>query len=107
MTPRVPRLRTGMCGRFSCAAAVKARRKAVASHDVPTFASNAAPSSPATVTSIVGFALGAHEETALGAATGDHVATTRDEGAREGHAKIVGKTAPRLLAALQTIGQPW
>ena len=31
-------------------ATVKARRTAVASHDVPTFASNAAPSSPATVT---------------------------------------------------------
>ena len=36
---------------------------------------------------------------ALGAATGDHVAATRDDGTRKGHAKIVGNAAPRLPAS--------
>jgi hypothetical protein len=32
---------------------------------------------------VVGFPAWAHEEAALGAATGDHVAATRDDGARK------------------------
>ncbi len=37
---------------------------------------------------VVGLAVWAHEETALGAASGDEVAATGDDGAREGHAGV-------------------
>ncbi|HJX55080.1 MAG TPA: hypothetical protein VJ801_20145, partial [Polyangia bacterium] len=40
--------------------------------------------------SVVGFAVRAHEEAALGTATGDHVAAAWDDGAGKGHAGIVG-----------------
>jgi hypothetical protein len=39
---------------------------------------------------VVGFSVGPHEESALGAVSGDQVATTRDDGAREAHAQVVG-----------------
>ncbi len=49
----------------------------------------------------VGFAVGAHEEAALRAATGDHVAATRDDGARKRHAKIVGNGGGKLLTQVR------
>jgi hypothetical protein len=45
---------------------------------------------------------GAHEETTLGAAPGNHVATTRDDGARKGHAEIFGGPVPRLPPTTRT-----
>ena len=55
---------------------------------------------------VIGFAVRAHEEAALGAATRDHVAATWDDGARKGHAEIVGNDATQVACRGQILGPP-
>ena len=50
---------------------------------------------------VVGFAVRSHEETALRAATGDHVAATRDDGARKRHARLSATEVEKLLAQVR------